>query len=155
VSPGCRSCLFLWPTAVCRIDDAEVVETGIRRRGLTGFHKVRNRDGRQEADDGHDNHDFHQGKTRRGLVAYGFHGFAFVFCGGTKQRADLYDDDFVPELPAATATNSSSSRDAQINHTDNLGKDMTAWAKINRFKNKKKPGLLRASVFKRSKKTNH
>jgi len=51
---------FQTPLLFRRINDAEVVDTGIGLGGLTGAHKVGNRDGSQQADDGHDNHDFNQ-----------------------------------------------------------------------------------------------
>ena len=47
-----------------RVNLAEVVDAGIRLRGGASFYEVRNRDSRQEANDGHDNHDFHQRKAR-------------------------------------------------------------------------------------------
>ena len=56
-----------------RVNLAEVVDAGIGLRGGTGFHEVRNRDGRQEADNGHDAHDFHQGETRFADVFGLFH----------------------------------------------------------------------------------
>src|SRR5205807_10447781 len=43
---------------------AQVIDTRILLRGGAGAHEVRNRDGRQQTDDGDYNHDFHQGETR-------------------------------------------------------------------------------------------
>ena len=56
-----------------RVNLAEVVDTGVGLRGRTGFHKVRNRDRCQQADDGHNNHDFNQGETRITEVLVRFH----------------------------------------------------------------------------------
>jgi len=54
---------FQSPLIHCGINLAEVVDASIRLGGCPRFHKVRNGDGRQEADDGHDDHDFHQGEA--------------------------------------------------------------------------------------------
>ena len=43
-----------------RVDDPEVVDAGIGLGRGTGTHEVRNRDRRQEADDGHNDHDLDQ-----------------------------------------------------------------------------------------------
>src|ERR1019366_1095882 len=43
-----------------RVNLAEVVDARVGLRTGAGFYEVWNRDGRQEADDGHDDHDFHQ-----------------------------------------------------------------------------------------------
>ena len=56
-----------------RVNLAEVVDTGVGLRGGASFHKVRNRDGGQQADDGHNDHDFNQGKTRLADVLIRFH----------------------------------------------------------------------------------
>ena len=42
----------------------QVVDAGIGLRGGTSLHEVGNGDCRQQADNGHDNHDFHQGEAR-------------------------------------------------------------------------------------------
>ena len=63
---------------------AEVVDTSIGLRGGTGLHEVRNRDGSQQTDDGHDDHDFNQGKTRLADVFIRFH-FVFV-CYSRRER---------------------------------------------------------------------
>ena len=55
------------------INLAEVVDASIGLGGRTGFHKVRNRDGGQQTDDGHDDHDFNQGETRFTDVLIRFH----------------------------------------------------------------------------------
>ena len=46
-----------------RVNLAEVVDTSIGLRGGAGFHKVGNSNRRQQADDGHNDHDFHQRET--------------------------------------------------------------------------------------------
>ena len=60
-----------------RINLAEVVDTSIGLRGGTGFHEVRNRDGSQQTDDGHNDHDFNEGKTGLTDVLSLFHRISF------------------------------------------------------------------------------
>jgi len=73
---------FQTPLLLGSINDAEVVDTGIRLRGLTGAHEVGNRDRRQKADDGHDDHDFHQREAEFTMVFERFHFLLFCFsCG--------------------------------------------------------------------------
>jgi len=73
---------FQAPLLLGGINDAEVVDTGIRLRGLTGAHEVGNRDRRQKADDGHDDHDFHQREAEFTMVFERFHFLLFCFsCG--------------------------------------------------------------------------
>jgi len=55
-----------------RVNLAEVVDASVGLRGGAGFHEVRNRDGRQKADDGHDDHDFNQRETACSFM-YRFH----------------------------------------------------------------------------------
>ena len=63
-----------------RVNLAEVVDAGVGLGGGTRFHEVRNRNRRQEADDGHDNHDFNEGETRFTDVFGLFHlCFSFFF----------------------------------------------------------------------------
>ena len=46
----------------------------------------------EQADDGHNDHDFHQRETRFRVISNIFHGFVFLTGhGGTKQPADLYE----------------------------------------------------------------
>ena len=76
---------------------AEVVDAGVGLRGGTGFHEVRNRNCRQQADNGHDDHDFHQGEARLTDVFGLFHLFCFLFVTRRNVAPDvLYDYDFVP-----------------------------------------------------------
>ena len=71
-----------------RVNLAEVIDTGIQLGLRTGFHEVRDRDSRQEADDGHDDHDFNQRETRFADVLISFHLFVFLLMrGGTTQQA--------------------------------------------------------------------
>lgn len=42
---------------------AEVIDASVLLRGGAGFHEVGNRDSRQKTDNGHDDHDFHQGEA--------------------------------------------------------------------------------------------
>ena len=80
-----------------RVDLTHVVDASIGLRGGTGFHKVRNRNRRQEADDGHDDHDFNEGETRFTDVFGLFHFVLLSVC--TRRNCasgGLYDYDFVP-----------------------------------------------------------
>ena len=81
----------------------QVVDAGIGLRGGTSLHEVGNRDGRQQADDGHDDHDFHQSEPRLTEILDRFHLFAFCLCGGTQRQAGYDNDNLVPVLPDATA----------------------------------------------------
>lgn len=56
--------VFQGPAGLRSLQLAHVVQTGVRLAGLTGFHKVGDRDSGQHADDRNHNHDFHQGETR-------------------------------------------------------------------------------------------
>ena len=86
-----------------RVQLAEVVDAGIGLRGGTGLHEVRNRDRRQQADDGHDNHDFNQRETRSADVFVRFHVLLFLFHGVGAQPAWLYISTALPTgLPVAT-----------------------------------------------------
>ena len=60
-----------------RINLAQVVDTSIGLRGGTSLHEVRNRDGGQQTDDGHNDHDFNQGETRLTDVLVSFHLYFF------------------------------------------------------------------------------
>src|SRR5262249_22821475 len=57
---------------------AEVIDASVGLGGGARLHEVGNRNGRQEANDGHHDHDFHQGEARlaRGSV---FHTNYFPF----------------------------------------------------------------------------
>jgi len=61
----CSRCLALFQRELLRrrVNLAEVVDAGIGLRCGAGFHKVRNRDRRQQADNGHNDHDFNQRET--------------------------------------------------------------------------------------------
>ncbi len=56
-----------------RINLAEVVDTGIGLRGGARFHEVRDRDRGEEADDGHNDHDFDEREARFTDVLGRFH----------------------------------------------------------------------------------
>ena len=95
---------FKRPLLFGLVNDAEVIDAGIGLRGLAGAHEIGNSHCRQQADNGHDNHDFNQGEACLGVVSNFFHGSTFFTChGGTKQSADLYDDIFCSKLPTTTA----------------------------------------------------
>ena len=68
---------------------AQVVDARIHLSGGTGFHEVWNRDGREQPDDGHDDHDFHQGES---LLAgfLSFHTNLSVGAAWTKRWAVHY-----------------------------------------------------------------
>ncbi len=52
--------VFDRPLVLRAIDLAEVVDAGVLLSSGTSFHEVRDRDRCEEADDGHDDHDFHE-----------------------------------------------------------------------------------------------
>ena len=79
--------LFQRPLLLGGVNDAEVVDARIGLRGLTSFHEVRNRDGRQEADDGHDDHDFHQRETRLAVGLGHFHCICFLCFNAAELRS--------------------------------------------------------------------
>ena len=54
---------FQCPLLFGCVYDAQIIDAGIRLGGLPGAHKVGNRDGCQQADNGHDNHDFNKCKA--------------------------------------------------------------------------------------------
>jgi len=71
-----------------RINLAKVVDAGIGLGLGTSFHEVRNRNRRQQADDGHDDHDFYQRETRFADVLVCFHFMSFFrLRGGTALQA--------------------------------------------------------------------
>jgi len=81
---------FQCPLTCGRINLAEVVDAGIGLRGGAGFHEVGNRDGRQEADDGHDDHDFHQCETGFTKIFYCLHFIIFLLvCGVNRMTGEL------------------------------------------------------------------
>ena len=55
---------FQRPLFLRAINLAEVVDAGVRLCSRTSFHEVRNSDRRQQADDGHNDHDFYERETR-------------------------------------------------------------------------------------------
>ena len=96
---GCagRFALFQRELVGRRVNLAEVVNASIGLRGGARFHEVRNRNGRQEADDGHDDHDFNQREARFTGVFDLFHLFCFLFITRRNDASGwLYDYDFVP-----------------------------------------------------------
>ena len=70
--------LFQGPFLLGTINLAQVVDAGVGLGRGTGMNEVGNRDGGQQTDDGHDDHDFDQGETR--FASGGdFHTIAFFF----------------------------------------------------------------------------
>ena len=74
-----------------RVQLTHVVDAGIRLRGGTRFHEVRNRNRRQQADDGHNDHDFDEREARLTEVFGLFHVFTFFVCGVNNTTGGLYD----------------------------------------------------------------
>ena len=54
---------FQRPLFLRAINLAEVVNAGVLLGGCASFHKVGDRDRSQQADDGHNDHDFHKRET--------------------------------------------------------------------------------------------
>jgi hypothetical protein len=76
--PVTRNCggqfsFFQSPLLCGRVNLAEVVDAGVGLCGLTSSNEVGNRDSCQEADDGHDNHDFNQRKPTFAVVFHCLH----------------------------------------------------------------------------------
>ena len=61
-----------------RVKLAEVVDASVGLRGGTRFHEVRDRNRREEADDGHNDHDFDEREARAADVFIGFHLLFFL-----------------------------------------------------------------------------
>jgi len=61
-----------------RVNLAEVVDASVGLRGGTRFHEVRDRNRREEADDGHNDHDFDEREARAADVFIGFHLLFFL-----------------------------------------------------------------------------
>jgi len=64
--------VFQGPLLHCAVNLLEVGDTGVLLGGGTGLHEVWNRDGGQQADDGHNDHDFYQGEGAVALMIH-FH----------------------------------------------------------------------------------
>jgi hypothetical protein len=92
-----RFALFQGPLLLGRVNDAEIVDASIGLGGLTSFHEIRNRDSRQEADDGHNDHDFNQRKAGLTSIFDCFHFIYFLFGAAVEQngRRVIYDNIFV------------------------------------------------------------
>ena len=95
--------LFQRPYLGGAVNLPHIVDAGIGLRSGTSLHEVGNRDCRQQADDGHDDHDFHQSEARLTETLDRFHLFAFCLCVGTQRQADYDNDNLVPVLPDTTA----------------------------------------------------
>ena len=67
------------------VELAKVVNARIFLRGGASFNEVGNRDRSEQADDGHHNHNFHQGEARLICVS-DFH-LCLSFCGGVNRAA--------------------------------------------------------------------
>ena len=62
-----------------RVQLAEVVDAGIGLRSGAGVHEVRNRNGCEQADDGHNDHDFDEREPHLADVIGLFHCVCFLF----------------------------------------------------------------------------
>ena len=67
-----RFALFQGELLGCSVNLPQVVDASSGLRGGAGFYEAGNRDCRQEADNGHDNHNFHQ---REGCLEEDLRGF--------------------------------------------------------------------------------
>jgi hypothetical protein len=88
-----------------RVNLAEVVDAGVGLRSGSGFYEVWNRNRRQEADDGHDDHDFHQ---RKAGLADVFNCLHFYFLSSImrreqRERRVMMITALSTSLPVATA----------------------------------------------------
>src|ERR1019366_8860175 len=90
-----------------RVNLAEVVDAGVGLGGGAPLQEVRNRDGRQQADDGHDDHDFDEGEARFTEDLGLFHYICFLCLrGGTVRQAGLFIiTTLFALLPVATTMN--------------------------------------------------
>ena len=64
---------------------AEVVDAGVLLGGVAGPNEVRDGDGRQEANDGHHDHDFYE-REARFIAGVDFHNYTFLFGVNTRSR---------------------------------------------------------------------
>ena len=100
-----------------RIDLAEIVDAAIGLRSGTGFHEVRNRNCRQQTDDGHDNHDFHQCETSftdLDLFFYLFFLFIFLFISSNEPKECLLLHNLDTTQATTHSLNLTSTTDAKI-----------------------------------------
>ena len=96
--------VFQGPGLGCAIDLAEIVNAGVYLRSLTGFYEIGNRDRSQKADDGHDDHNFHQCEPPL-IRCSDFHTLSLFCCGGVNTaKGGLNINAIVHELPFATAS---------------------------------------------------
>ena len=97
---------FQGPLLSGRINLAEVVDAGIGLGSGAGFDEVGNRDGRQEANDGHDDHDLNQRKAALAVVFHCLHFCYFlsfkVWCEHCSQRVIMITFLFTGLLAATT-----------------------------------------------------
>ncbi|MDB6125042.1 MAG: hypothetical protein JWQ71_4035, partial [Pedosphaera sp.] len=59
---------FQGPLLLGPVQLAQVVDAGVLLRGRAGAHEVGDGDGRQQTDDGHHDHDFHEREARFGYL---------------------------------------------------------------------------------------
>jgi hypothetical protein len=112
---GGKFTMFQGPLLFGLINDAEVIDTAIGLRRLTGTHVVGNPDGRQEADDGHDDHDLHQREARLWMASDIFHNFALSLVTVEQSSRRVYIIAFLfAGLPAATVNSLISMQYANI-----------------------------------------
>ena len=82
--------LFQGPLLLRGVNQAEVVDAGILLRGRAGFDEVGDRDGGQQTDDGDNDHDFNEGKTRL-AINFVLHIYDFLSTSGVNTaKGGLY-----------------------------------------------------------------
>jgi hypothetical protein len=74
------------PRRLCSIKLLEVGDAGVLLAGGAGLHEVRNGNSRQEADDGHHDHDFNQGKAPAEAGCIYFHMITFAALLGSNAK---------------------------------------------------------------------
>jgi hypothetical protein len=85
------------------VDLPQVADTSVLHRRFPSFREVGNRDGRQQSDNGDDNHDFHQSEGPF-LGAMYSHNLTFLYSHGVDRAAGGYIITLiVHELPLLTA----------------------------------------------------
>ena len=78
-----RLLVFERPLLDSAVNLAKVVDTGVLLRGRAGLNEVRDRNGRQQTDDRHDDHDFNQCEASFGFVLNFHINRFFAFCSVT------------------------------------------------------------------------
>ena len=80
--------LFQCPLHFGGVNEAEVVEAGVALGSLPGLYKIGKGNRRQQADDGHNNHDFYEREARLAVFLNQFHDACFVGLSTGKLAGD-------------------------------------------------------------------